>query len=286
MRHIKQMVLLGYISDGWQKRAKEALAKLEALPASKRSKFIEDNSDLWSEIKEYLARISFDKCWYCEKKLALSESEVDHFRPKSRVSKSKVPHKGYWWLAFAWKNFRLAYSLVNKRRRDRREGNTQGKGCRFPLLNEDARVPDTAPGSTDGEAPELIDPCVMSDIQLLNYAVEDGKVVEMFTPLEDATKSRRATTSIELYHLNEGTLILERHELYVAISRRISEIEKLIAKIDKNKKLKPEEEKRYQALQNELGEYINSSSQFSAFARACLLQQGNRGWNMELLKAA
>jgi hypothetical protein len=280
------MDLLGYISDDWLKRAKEALKELKALPASKRSRFIEENSDLWSEIKDHLARISFDKCWYSEKRLAPSESEVDHFRPKSRVSKSKLPHKGYWWLAFAWENFRLAYSLVNKRRRDRREGNTQGKGCRFPLLDEDTRVPDSAPGSTDGEAPELIDPCVMSDIRLLNYAIEDGKVIEKFTTQEDATKSRRATTSIDLYHLNEGTLIRDRKELQVAISRRISEVERLTAKIEKNVQLKPDEEKRYQDLLNELGECVNSSSQFSAFARACLLQQGNRGWNMELLKAA
>jgi uncharacterized protein (TIGR02646 family) len=269
--------------EKWLDQAEQVLEQLKKVPAADRSKFINDHSEVWSQLKASLSRLSQDKCWYSEIRLAPSELEIDHFRPKSRVAKTDPPHSGYWWLAFSWKNFRLAYSLINKRRRDAREDIVQGKGCYFPLLAENDRVPDDAPNDTVAERPALIDPCVQADVRLLDYAVEDGKVVERYKADQDETRHLRAKTSIDLYHLNEGTLIRDRQELQVAIVHTMREIEALSRQRDTTGNLSNDDENRYDNLINQLGGWINSASRFSAFARACLTQAGDLGWNTELL---
>ena len=286
MRLVKNSDLLGHVSEAWLAGAAKALGRLEALSPNDRSAFINENWKIWSELKAAMAKLSQDKCWYSEIRIAVSELEIDHFRPKSRVTNSKIPHKGYWWLAFEWKNFRLAYSLINKRRRDPRDENVQGKGCYFPLVDEDARVPDTGPASTRGERPQLLDPCVASDVRLLDYAVEDGKVVERYKASQDNNRHLRAKVSIDLFHLNEGTLIRDRHDLHVAIRHSANRIEELEAEREVAGTLTQKQQEEYDDLINLIGDRINASAPFSSFARACLRQGGDRGWNTELLITA
>lgn len=282
MRYIKQTDLLKHVSDQWKLDSATALDALSKLDVEARPKFIGDNATIWSQLKTWMAALSHDKCWYSEKRIAVSELEVDHWRPKNRVTGVQPLHKGYWWLAFDWKNFRLAYSLINKRRTDAREGNVQGKGCHFPLIDETARVPDVASAAIVGERPKLIDPCVASDVLLLDYAVEDGLVVERHKAADDALKFERAKVSIDLFHLNEGNLIVDRHDLYVAIdhwARQIEDLEKRRAADS----LTVSQEAEYDDLINRVGDHINASAPFSAFTRACLKQKGDLGWNTELL---
>ncbi|WP_295240171.1 hypothetical protein [uncultured Brevundimonas sp.] len=282
MRYIKQTDLLKHVSDQWKQDAAAALDALSRLDTAARAKFIGDNGNIWSLLKAPMSALSHDKCWYSEKRIAISELEVDHWRPKNRVTGAKPPHKGYWWLAFDWKNFRLAYSLINKRRTDAREGNVQGKGCHFPLIDEADRVSDAAIASIAGERPKLIDPCIASDVLLLDYAVEDGLVVERHKAAEDAVRFERAKVSIDLFHLNEGNLIVDRHALYVAIdhwARRIEDLEERRAADS----LTVNQEGEYVELINRVGDCINASAPFSAFTRACLRQKGDLGWNTELL---
>ncbi|WP_375460065.1 hypothetical protein [uncultured Enterovirga sp.] len=282
MRYIKQSDLLKFVSDQWREDAAAALDILSKLEGAARPKFIGENYAIWSQLKACMSALSHDKCWYSEKRIAVSELEVDHWRPKSRVTGADPPHKGYWWLAFDWKNFRLAYSLINKRRTDVREGNVQGKGCHFPLIDETARVPDAVSASTVGERPKLIDPCVASDVLLLDYAVEDGLVVERFKAADDELKFSRANESIDLFHLNEGNLIVDRHELFVAINHWARKIEDLEQRRAADI-LTVSQEAEYDDLINRVGDYINASAPFSAFTRACLKQKGDLGWNLELL---
>lgn len=286
MRYIKQNDLMGSISDAWSENAIAALESLKNTPIEDRSDLINKNYTIWSELKTAMAALSHQKCWYSEKRIAVSELEVDHFRPKSRVTGVTPTHKGYWWLAFDWRNFRLAYSLINKRRTDSREGDVQGKGCYFPLVDETARVSDVAPASVAGERPKLIDPCVASDILLLDYAVEDGKVVERYKAEEDVTRSERAKVSVELFHLNEGTLIRDRHELFVAISYSVRRIEQLESDRQASGALTDKQSVEFDNLINQIADRINASAPFSAFARACLRQNGDLGWNSELLARA
>lgn len=281
MRHIKQSELLAFIPEGWLQRAQEKLEELEKLPEASRSKFINDNAALWSELKGHMARLSHTKCWYSEIRIAQSELEVDHFRPKNKVTASKPPHSGYWWLAFDWRNYRLAYSLINKRRRDIREDEVSGKGCYFPLREESTRASHAA-ADISGEEPRLLDPCIKSDVELLGYTVETGKIVEGPLQNDEPEDWLRANRSIDLYHLNEGSLILDRYELNVAIQHKFDEIEQLESD-RKNGEFDDRKKKRYKTLIDELGEIINSSSRYCTFARNSLSQRGDRGWNTKLL---
>lgn len=287
MRYIKNSDLLGSISDEWENGAKAALEALKGKNPEERAAFINKNYKIWSQLKHAMATLSHEKCWYSEKRIAESELEVDHFRPKNRVSDVQPPHTGYWWLAFDWRNFRLAYSLINKRRRDTREGDIQGKGCYFPLLKPETRVSDLEPASVAIEKPKLIDPCVATDILLLDYAVEDGKVVERHKPDEpDPSLFDRAKSSIDLFHLNEGTLIRDRHDLFVAIEHSIRRIEQLEAERETAGALNEQQALEYDSHINQIADRINASAPFSRFARACLRQKGDLGWNTELLETA
>jgi len=285
MRHIKQNDLIGSISTAWSQAAANALTDLLTTAVDDRADLIKKNYQIWSNLKAAMAALSHEKCWYSEKRIAVSELEVDHFRPKSRVSGVTPLHRGYWWLAYNWRNFRLAYSLVNKRRTDSREGNVQGKGCYFPLVDEAARVPDDIPASTTAERPKLVDPCVASDVLLLDYAVEDGKVVERHKVEQDAIRFERANVSIDLFHLNEGTLIRDRHDLYVAINHAVKRIEELELERESIGSLTDQQSVEFDLLINQVADRINASAPFSAFSRACLRQNGDLGWNTELLAA-
>ncbi|MBF0890406.1 hypothetical protein HKD28_03060 [Gluconobacter sp. LMG 1744] len=283
MRHIKQNDLIGSISTAWSQAAANALTDLLTTAVDDRADLITKNYKIWSDLKAAMAALSHEKCWYSEKRIAVSELEVDHFRPKNRVSGVTPLHRGYWWLAYDWKNFRLAYSLVNKRRTDSREGNVQGKGCYFPLVDEAARVPDDTCASTTAERPKLVDPCVASDVLLLDYAVGDGKVVERHKVEQDAIRFERANVSIDLFHLNEGTLIRDRHDLYVSIEHAVKRIEKLEHERESIGRLTDQQSAEFDSLINEVADRINASAPFSAFSRACLRQKGDLGWNTELL---
>lgn len=75
----------------WLKRAREQTKALEAaIPAT-------EFPSLWSEIKDVYIRLQGgdrgSKCAYCEKwiEAARIEHDVEHFRPKTKVSRWKVP---------------------------------------------------------------------------------------------------------------------------------------------------------------------------------------------------
>lgn len=288
MRHIKKPDLRGRIKEKWHKAAKAALAEVKRQPADQRGAFItsffKKNKDLWARLKKNLAQPTPAKCWYSEARRPVAELEIDHFRPKGAVTGCK--HAGYWWLAFNWENFRMATPLANKRRHDEIGENTQGKGTHFPLWDESKRVPDDEECSTKNETPLLLDPFVAKDVVLLDYSPEDGKVVERYDKAGNELRYVRANKSIELYHLNEGSLVARRGELAAILSEKGDKLEALWMRKEAGETLAKPEDDEIESLQNEIGELINATSEFSAFCRASLRQRGNRGWNEELLTIA
>jgi uncharacterized protein (TIGR02646 family) len=287
VRVINRSDLDALIPDDWYSRADAALEELERLPPEARQTFINANATIWRELKQHLNRISHGKCWYSEVLIADTDLEVEHFRPKGKISKAATPHRGYWWLAFNHNNLRLASPLVNKRRTDARQGDVQGKGSFFPLLDETNRVPDDSlpPRDTRHERPVLIDPCNGADVMLLDYSIERGKVSERFTVDQNEIRFKRAKASIEFYHLNEGTLIKKRKGLQVRIERLAQRIDDL-AQRQESTGLSAEQEREYGEVFHELSSLIGASAEFSAFARACINQRGNRGWTEALLISA
>lgn len=80
-----------------ERKASEWTDSFLAQPDKKRP----DNSKYaHKDIREQLHSMSFHKCFYCERKLGLKESEIDHYK--------EVADPAYRALAFEWENLYLA----------------------------------------------------------------------------------------------------------------------------------------------------------------------------------
>lgn len=197
---------------GWLARAQAASQAVEngADP--------NDYNIVWRELKDGLANLLHDKCWYCETAVERSDNAVDHFRPKGSVSDAANPHAGYRWLAFDESNFRYACTYCNSRRKDLENRTVGGKADRFPLVNEVRRV--YAVGPVTAEQPLLLDPCEISDWRLLGCHQENGHPCATST---DAVAKRRAEASIEIYHLHYEPTCKRRHTAAVQLMADVDE---------------------------------------------------------------
>lgn len=175
-----------------------------------------NHSNIWRDLKDGLASLLNDKCWYCESPIDRSDNAVDHFRPKNRVSDAINPHVGYRWLAFDPSNFRYACTYCNSRRLG--VNTAGGKADRFPLVDEETRV--YSEGAIDQEYPMLLDPCDLTDWKLLGCHQENG--LPCATSAEDIPK-QRAEVSIEVYHLNYEPTCKRRHAAAVQLMADIDD---------------------------------------------------------------
>lgn len=204
------------LPDGWLERAAAAKIAVEngANP--------DDYARIWRELKDGLANLFNDKCWYCEVSVPRSDNAVDHFRPKGRVRDAENEHRGYRWLAFEQSNFRYACTFCNSRRKDIEGDTAGGKADRFPLLDEARRVYE--PGAVTGERPILVDPCEVGDWLLLGCRKENGKPCAT----SDIPEQRqRADISIEIYHLHHEPTCKLRHSEAVKLLGDIEEAKAL-----------------------------------------------------------
>ncbi|MGZ8131755.1 hypothetical protein ACXU40_05125 [Bordetella bronchiseptica] len=181
-----------------------------------------DYDAVWRDLKDGLANLLHDKCWYCESSVDRSDNAVDHFRPKGRVSDATNPHTGYRWLAFDESNFRYACTYCNSRRKNLKSGTAGGKADRFPLVNEAQRIYAVGPIST--ELPLLLDPCELSDWRLLGCHQENGQPCATST---DPIAKQRAEASIEIYHLHYEPTCKRRHAVAVQLMADVDEGKRL-----------------------------------------------------------
>ena len=95
--------------QAWIDKAAELSERLRLAPdAEARNKIIDDNKEVWGELKEWLLSISHNKCWFSEAKDCFSHFDVEHYRPKKSARDADgTQHEGYWYHAFDWKNFRI-----------------------------------------------------------------------------------------------------------------------------------------------------------------------------------
>lgn len=163
-------------------------------------------SAVWRALKDSLADLSFDKCWYCEMSQIRSDQAVDHFRPKSL----------YRWLAFTASNLRYSCTFCNSRRTDAETGIVGGKGDHFPLAAGTIRA--TMAGQEGEEQPLLLNPCAADDPMLLDFN-DDGRPVARYP--DHAMRSLRAKTSIRLYHLDHSDLVEHRRVLAIELNEKI-----------------------------------------------------------------
>lgn len=200
------------LPDGWLDKAARAS---DAIAAGANP---DDYSAVWRELKDALTELLPDKkCWYCESPVDRADNAVDHFRPKGRVSDAVRPHNGYRWLSFEPRNYRYACTFCNSRRKDVVNGTAGGKADRFPLAVEANRL--YAPGPLNQEQPILLDPCELSDWELIGCKQENGK------PCPTSNKQLekyRAEESISIYHLDYEPTCKQRH---AAALRLLADVE-------------------------------------------------------------
>jgi hypothetical protein len=168
-------------------------------------------------------------------------------------------HEGYWWLAFAWRNYRYASQWCNQRRVDETNGTSGGKWDQFPLCPGSFRAT-TEFDDIDLEEPELLDPIDPEDWKLLTFRT-DGYP----TPARGAgtIEHLRAETSIRVYHLHCRELVRDRVTTAGIIQRIVQDLETLQPKIGD-----PRMRALYKRREIELIRAIRSDSEYSAAALA------------------
>lgn len=248
---------------GWDARAAKAKADSGNVTAE-----INKRSAIWRDLKDPLADISHDKCWYCEVKQERSDNAVDHFRPKSI----------YPWLAFEKGNLRYSCTYCNSLRKNPETGETEGKADSFPLFNEAQRA--TVPGQEAHENPILLDPCRTQDPGLLDFYA-DGRPCARY-PEHDARK-RRAETSIKTYHLDHPDLVEKRRMLAAEITATINEADALFDQCDTGN---PAIDNAFSGLIRTLRNAVSESAELSAFARTILKGARDKLWVDALLATA
>lgn len=195
----------------------ELTRELMSLPPDKRNDFIDQHAGYWGKLKEHYTELSHGKCWYTEAEEIASHYHMDHFRPKKQPKKLKenceiktaVSEEAYWWLAFDWKNYRLAAPVPNT-----------SKGSYFPLKSD-------TPAISQGQAVceewnGLLDPTDEYDVSLIAFGI-DGKV---YPACEDVNcwDAQRVTLSKRVYNLDYQPLVDKRIEIQQTCKREIQKI--------------------------------------------------------------
>jgi hypothetical protein len=293
MRKIDLEKIKAELSDDWLDGAKDHLKAIKDKTPEKKKEYISAKSPFWGkDLRRIFWKFGHKKCWYSEKLLSFNESELEHFRPKNNVAKSV--HQGYWWLAFDWRNYRIASSVVNKRTEDDRNREVQGKGTYFPLVDERERQFDYVPSRRDilsigKEKPTLLDPADGYDVSLLGFdfleGMYEGRIVAETDACESDYDVNRVKRSIKFYQLNDGNLIDNRFAKFSEFEISCEVLEKLTEKKligDLSEDDKAYWKKHYDILTT----LVSPGAEYSTMCRAALEDLGPRGWTKRILRTA
>lgn len=180
--------------------------ELMQLRPEQRNDFIDRHDDYWGKLKAHYMKLSHEKCWYTEAKEIASHYHMDHFRPKKQPKELKkncaietvTSKEAYWWLAFDWKNYRLAASIPNT-----------SKHSYFPLKK--GTNPITQGQDVDDEWCGLLDPTDEYDVSLIAFGT-DGKVYPACSDVS-CWEAERVFLSIRVFDLDNVSLVDARKEI-------------------------------------------------------------------------
>ncbi|MDU7340110.1 hypothetical protein [Enterobacter sp.] len=173
-----------------------------------------------TEVLNALNELFSNKCAYCGSSYrATSPTDIEHFRPKGRVSDAPG-HKGYWWLASTWKNLLPSCILCNREQYNELFDITtanlniarikSGKVDHFPLAGTYRATKEN--DDIDREDPLLIDPTQRDPALYLTWKKINNSYV--IVPLhQSGVTIPYARTSIQIYGLNRRPLVESRTEV-------------------------------------------------------------------------
>ncbi len=152
----------------WLQRCETQQSTLNALYAT--GKIGEVSAKLYREQKATYFALDgpfHGKCAYCETLIVANHpGDLDHFRPKGRVTNSsdmikvkdhrgqEAPHPGYYWLAYDFQNLLPSCEDCNRPNKARSGGLRVGKWDEFPVKGFRA----INPGEEKREKPLLLNP--------------------------------------------------------------------------------------------------------------------------------
>lgn len=244
----------------WPTIYERRIAALAALAThDERSAYLKQNPS-WNQLKKWLARFSFNKCWYCEAKSLRAPFDVDHFRPKLGTTVERVElsgHPGYYWLAYEWQNFRLSCQRCNRLEKDENSV-LCGKANEFPIASETFRCTKAA-DAISAESPRLLDPCSETDCALLIHAI-DGEVKP--AAADGTWEYQRARYTIDLLGFNSAPVPEEKRKRWQTLATLIE-----VAGDTQN----PE-------IATELSKYLDMEHEYSSFFRSAIGTHRDKGW--------
>lgn len=182
-------------------------------------------------LKNELKKV-FPKCAYCETVYdASSDGDVEHFRPKGKVSDKDPQTPGYYWLANDWDNLMLSCQHCNQRREHQIFGEdalkSYGKLDQFPLRNEKKRV--HAPGvslKAEEKVRLLLNPCKDNPEEHFKYEMTEA-VVEPITEM--------GNLSVKVFALQRLPLVQERKKRLLLLLRQMGIVERELKRFNNDR---------------------------------------------------
>jgi hypothetical protein len=212
--------------DRWIRDVEKAKKRLLA-QASKKAKLTISNT-LYKRTRDIIFDAFHGKCIYCEAKFALDQSgDVEHYRPKAGVVDENdqvvtvssaggltAAHRGYYWLAYDYRNLFPSCLKCNRPSKNR-AGKLVGKGTRFPVRGFRA----SEPGEETKENPLLLLPIGpgFNPANHFNFDPRTGII---------GGKTDEGRTTIRLLDLNREGLPEERRDVYTGVSARLVAVNK------------------------------------------------------------
>lgn len=242
----------------WLDEAETLTEKLKNAPDDKaRIALIFANRKLWRDkrLLNWLTELHHRKCWYSEAKESVSPYHVDHFRPKGRAAQMDgVERPGYWWLAFNWKNYRLAGQLLNVKKRDR-----------FPVQYPGVAQPET-PVALEIEGHVLLDP-LKDEAWFISFERKDNGDCEAGpSPGLEGVDLERVVITIDVLGLNRLKALNEnRAEIWDRCVARIHDY-----KYAGNEQILHTREALRLVAAKALAEMCSEDAEFSSVAKACI----------------
>ncbi|MCW1985108.1 UNVERIFIED_ORG: hypothetical protein M2348_000819 [Sphingomonas sp. R1F5B] len=239
--------------------------QLEAIgDIAERKAFIDANKAAWSTVREDLALMAFNKCWYTEAREGVSRYQTDHFRPHGRAKQAAGDYApGYCWLAFDVENYRIVGVLANTQNQEYSE-ETVGKGDWFPLLDPLTRA-SLADRSIVNEIPLLLDPTNQDDPGKIAFN-DNGEA----HPAHELPHADKVWVDEAIVHLGirQDQLNRKRRAIWKACSRKITQYDRFFKKPAAQRT--EEERQTMRELAEELRAMTSCQAEFSATARSCL----------------
>jgi hypothetical protein len=209
-------------SDEWKQWRDDCRAEQKRLDDSYESGSPIEVKPLYKEMKSVYLSLNgpfHGKCVYCESLFAENQpGDIDHFRPKGRVQTAEgesvmtpnangasIPHIGYYWLAYDWRNLLPACADCNRPSSQKTQGKRIGKWDQFPIELEANRA--TRCGEEGAESPLLLNPTDPNIDPSDHLNFDELGIVAWNSPQGEAT--------VRVFGLNDReALVKSRRDVY------------------------------------------------------------------------